>query len=102
MERLIALSAQMAREGIRRLLVISGEATWCAQQANALITTQDALWVGDEQDASQAAHHCHPRALTTLLGRDSAMPFLMPVGVLTLLPLRRSAARYGLAVGLPC
>ncbi len=70
MERLIALSAQMAREGIRRLLVISGEETWCAQQANALITNQDALWVGDEQDASQAAHHCHPRALTTLLGRE--------------------------------
>ncbi|WP_312928288.1 tRNA(Met) cytidine acetyltransferase TmcA domain-containing protein, partial [Pseudescherichia sp.] len=70
MERLIALSAQMAREGIRRLLVISGEETWCQQQATALIAPQAALWVGDEQDAAQAADYCHPRALTTLLGRE--------------------------------
>ncbi len=70
MERLIALSAQMAREGIRRLLVISGEATWCRQQAATLIANQAALWVGDEQDAAQAADYCHPRALTTLLGRE--------------------------------
>lgn len=70
MERLIALSAQMAQEGIRRLLVICGEETWCQQQAAALIVNQAALWVGEEQDASQAAHYCHPRALTTLLGRE--------------------------------
>lgn len=70
MERLIALSAQMAREGIRRLLVLSGEETWCQQQAAALIVNQGALWVGEEQDASQAAHYSHPRAVTTLLGRE--------------------------------
>jgi len=70
MERLIALSAQMAREGSRRLLVISGEETWCQQQAADLIAHQSALWVGDEQDAALAADYCHPRALTTLLGRE--------------------------------
>lgn len=70
MERLIALSAEMARQGIRRLLVISGEETWCQQQAAALMVNQAALWVGEEQDASQAAHYCHPGALTTLLGRE--------------------------------
>ena len=43
-----ALTEQMAREGIRRLLIISGEENWCQGQALALrdILPGDWLWVG--------------------------------------------------------
>jgi tRNA(Met) cytidine acetyltransferase len=42
-----ALTEQMAREGIRRLLIISGEENWCQGQALALrdILPGDWLWV---------------------------------------------------------
>jgi tRNA(Met) cytidine acetyltransferase len=69
MQSLVTLSAQMAREGIRRLLVLSGSAAWCADQAEKLrdALPGDWLWVGEEGDGPQ---HCSPRALTTLLGRE--------------------------------
>lgn len=59
----------MAREGIRRLLVLSGEPAWCAAQAQALrdALPGDWLWVGEQSDAPL---HCPPRALSTLLGRE--------------------------------
>lgn len=66
MQSLVTLSAQMAREGIRRLLVLSGSAAWCADRAGKLrdVLPGDWLWVSDEPA------HCSPRALTTLLGRE--------------------------------
>lgn len=36
MDALLNLTAQMAREGIRRLLVLSGDESWTLQQAQAL------------------------------------------------------------------
>ncbi|MGP3592165.1 tRNA(Met) cytidine acetyltransferase TmcA [Vagococcus sp. WN89Y] len=64
-----ALTAQMAREGIRRLLVISGQSAWCEAQANTLreALPGDWLWVGEQ---SAWPLHCQPRALATLLGRE--------------------------------
>lgn len=69
MQAFIEHSAQMAREGIRRLLVVSGNASWCEQQAERLRTALpgDWLWVGETTDWPL---HCQPRALTTLLGRE--------------------------------
>jgi len=59
----------MTREGIRRLLVISGRPAWCEAQANALrdALPGDWLWVGAQSDWPL---HCQPRALATLLGRE--------------------------------
>ncbi|MBV8872996.1 MAG: tRNA(Met) cytidine acetyltransferase [Metakosakonia sp.] len=66
---LTALSAQMADQGIRRLLVIAGEGEVCLQQSNELRASLpgDWLWVGESTDWPL---HCAPRALTTLLGRE--------------------------------
>ena len=63
------VSAQMAREGIRRLLVIAGEDDECLPQVNSLRAALpgDWLWVGESTDWPL---HCAPRALTTLLGRE--------------------------------
>ena len=68
MQHLNALSARMAHEGIRRLLVIAGDHAWCAQQVNDLRTALcgDWLWVGEASDGL----HCAPSALTRLLGRE--------------------------------
>ncbi|MBJ5974861.1 tRNA(Met) cytidine acetyltransferase, partial [Salmonella enterica subsp. enterica serovar Derby] len=64
-----ALTEQMAREGIRRLLIISGEENWCQGQALALrdILPGDWLWVGANAPAEP---NCTPQALQTLLGRE--------------------------------
>lgn len=47
MDALLDLTAQMAREGIRRLLVLSGDEAWTLQQAQALRERLggDGLWV---------------------------------------------------------
>lgn len=59
----------MAREGIRRLLVIAGAPAWSEAQASTLCDSLpgDWLWVGENSGWPQ---HIHPRALTTLLGRE--------------------------------
>lgn len=59
----------MAREGIRRLLVISGRPEWCETQARELrdALPGDWLWVGERSDSPL---HCQPCALSTLLGRE--------------------------------
>lgn len=64
-----ALTEQMAREGIRRLLIISGEGAWPQEQAFALRSTLpgDWLWVGATAPAEPC---CTPQALQTLLGRE--------------------------------
>lgn len=66
---LSALTEQMAREGIRRLLIISGEENWCQGQALSLrdILPGDWLWVGANAPAEP---NCTPQALQTLLGRE--------------------------------
>lgn len=69
MEHLLALTAQMAQEGIRRLLVLSGDAEECRDNALRLraLLGGDGLWVGPEPMAGNAVS---PRALATLLGRE--------------------------------
>lgn len=70
MQHLNTLSAQMAREGIRRLLVIAGDEAWSGQQACRLreMLLGDWLWVGDAP--ATGGLHCAPGALTTILGRE--------------------------------
>lgn len=69
MEHLLALTAQMAQEGIRRLLVLSGDADACGRNALQLraLLGGDGLWVGPEPVAGNAVS---PQALATLLGRE--------------------------------
>lgn len=64
-----ALTEQMTREGIRRLLVISGENSWRQAQALALRNALpgDWLWVGAQAPAEP---NCTPQALQILLGRE--------------------------------
>ncbi|EGF8260764.1 tRNA cytosine(34) acetyltransferase TmcA [Escherichia coli] len=63
------LTAQMKREGIRRLLVLSGEEGWCFDHALKLrdALPGDWLWILPQPDAE---NHCSPSALQTLLGRE--------------------------------
>lgn len=64
-----ALTAQMTREGIRRLLVLSGEASWCHEQAQHLREALPGDWLWVSPDASTEPC-CTPLALQTLLGRE--------------------------------
>ena len=63
------LTAQMKREGIRRLLVLSGDACWCCEHALKLrdALPGDWLWVSPQPTSE---NHCTPAALQTLLGRE--------------------------------
>ena len=67
--RLSGLPEQLAREGHRRLLVLSGDEVWTQQQALALRDAHpgDWLWVGDNAPVADA---CSPQALHQLLGRE--------------------------------
>lgn len=69
MEHLLTLTAQMAQEGIRRLLVLSGEAETCAHSALRLraLLGGDSLWAGPEPVEGR---YTSPQALATLLGRE--------------------------------
>lgn len=53
---LSTLTEQMTLEGIRRLLIISGEDNWCQEQALALrsMLPGDWLWVGSKPLPSRA------------------------------------------------
>ncbi|HFD7433797.1 TPA: tRNA cytosine(34) acetyltransferase TmcA [Escherichia coli] len=66
---LYTLTAQMKREGIRRLLVLSGEEGWCFDHVLKLrdALPGDWLWISPQPDAE---NHCSPSALQTLLGRE--------------------------------
>lgn len=66
---LITATAQIERQGWRRLLVISGEAAWCAQQATDVRDQLpgDWLWVGNPTSGRLS---CEPQAIRTLLGRE--------------------------------
>ena len=63
------LTAQMKREGIRRLLVLSGEEGWCFDHVLKLrdALPGDWLWISPQPDAE---NHCSPSALQTFLGRE--------------------------------
>ena len=69
MDELLAQAARMAQEGIRRLLVVSGEPDWSHEQAMAFrrAVGHDVLWVGP-QAADEP--YCQPAKLATLLGRE--------------------------------
>jgi len=69
MEHLLALTAQMRQEGIRRLLVLSGDADACVHHALRLraLLGGDGLWVGP---APVEGNYVAPQALATLLGRE--------------------------------
>lgn len=66
---LYTLTAQMKREGIRRLLVLSGEEGWCFDHVLKLrdALPGDWLWISPQPDAE---NHCSPSALQTILGRE--------------------------------
>ncbi|EFY5184300.1 tRNA cytosine(34) acetyltransferase TmcA [Shigella boydii] len=66
---LYTLTTQMKREGIRRLLVLSGEEGWCFDHALKLrdALLGDWLWISPQPDAE---NHCSPSVLQTLLGRE--------------------------------
>ncbi|WP_421506802.1 tRNA(Met) cytidine acetyltransferase TmcA [Erwinia rhapontici] len=69
MHDLITATAQIERQGWRRLLVISGETAWCAQQAADVMALLpgDWLWAGKPGNARLC---CEPQAIRTLLGRE--------------------------------
>jgi tRNA(Met) cytidine acetyltransferase len=87
MDELRHLTAQMAREGVRRLLVLSGDDAWTLQQALLLRKrlAGDGLWVG----RSLWKRPVSRRALKSLLGREYQHAFLMPAAALTRRPLPR-------------
>lgn len=68
-QAVIAHTAQLRAAGLRRILVVSGEADWCLQQAKSWIAMLpgDWMWLGD---APQSPLHCAPTAARTLLGRE--------------------------------
>ena len=69
MHDLITATAQIERQGWRRLLVISGEPVWCAQQAADVMAQLpgDWLWAGKPEGTGLC---CEPQAIRTLLGRE--------------------------------
>ncbi|SNY70960.1 tRNA(Met) cytidine acetyltransferase TmcA [Enterobacter sp. CC120223-11] len=68
-EAILALTATMKAQGIRRLLVLSGEVDWAEQQAQWLRETLggDGLFISPH---SQPEPWCAPSAVKTLLGRE--------------------------------
>lgn len=68
-EAIVALAAQMKDQGIRRLLVLSGESDWVYQQARLLRQplAGEGLWVSPQPEQEPC---CRPAALKTLLGRE--------------------------------
>lgn len=69
MSDLLKATAQIERQGWRRLLVVSGDALWCEQQVAACMAQIPGDWltVGERPFSAQ---HCAPQAVRTLLGRE--------------------------------
>jgi tRNA(Met) C34 N-acetyltransferase TmcA len=69
MDELRHLTAQMAREGVRRLLVLSGDDAWTLRQAQRVRTALagDGLWVGPRP---MPEPYVSSAALKSLLGRE--------------------------------
>ncbi len=89
---LYTLTAQMKREGIRRLLVLSGEEGWCFDHVLKLrdALPGDWLWISPQPDAE---NHCSPSALQTLLGREFRHAVFDAATALMPLPLQHLAER---------
>lgn len=68
-EALLRHSEQLKRQGQRQILVVSGEAGWCQQQAEQWMAwlPGDWMWLGD---APCSPLNCAPAAARTLLGRE--------------------------------
>ncbi|KAB8309558.1 tRNA(Met) cytidine acetyltransferase [Erwinia endophytica] len=68
-EKIIAHTAALKRQGMRQMLVISGEAVWCLQQAEQwmALLAGDWLWLGN---IPYRKPHCAPHAVRTLLGQE--------------------------------
>ena len=64
-----SIVAQLAREGHRRLVVLSGDVSWTQARSQALREQLpgDWLWVGDDAPVEPG---CAPQALSRLLGRE--------------------------------
>lgn len=71
------MQQRMQQQGIRRLLVISGESQWCRDQAQQLAAQLpgDWPWVGNDAPAGIDALASH--AVRTLLGKSGCMRCLM-------------------------
>lgn len=69
MDELRTLTATMAQEGIRRLLVVSGDPAWSLAQATSLRQSLPGDWLSVSPQAMPEPH-CLPGALVTLLGRE--------------------------------
>ena len=80
MDELRHLTAQMAREGVRRLLVLSGDDAWTLRQAQRVRTALagDGLWVGPRP---------MPEPYVSSAALKSSTPFSMPARVLMWRPL---------------
>ncbi|WP_413528174.1 tRNA(Met) cytidine acetyltransferase TmcA [Rahnella inusitata] len=65
-----SLQQQMLRQGVRRVLVFSGEADWCMAQALEFSghNAGDWLWISDSPPVAVSA--CSPSAAHSLLGQD--------------------------------
>lgn len=59
----------LQRQGMRQLLIVSGDPQWCLEQATRWTTLLpgDWLWLGD---TPQGAMHCNYKAVRTLLGQE--------------------------------
>ncbi len=64
----VALTAKQARQGHRRLLIISGDSTWTETRALSLIDLLPGDWLWVSNDMQERG--CPPGALKTLLGRE--------------------------------
>jgi len=64
-----AQTERLRQQGMRRLMVVSGDFAWCQQQVQQWVSLLpgDWLWLGD---APQSPLHCAPGAAKTLLGQE--------------------------------
>lgn len=64
------ISRQMQQAGVRRLCVISGEASWCQLSAQKWIDELTGDWLCISESPLFSTPYCPPGALRTLLGRE--------------------------------
>lgn len=86
------LTAQMKREGIRRLLVLSGEEGWCFDHALKLRDALLATGCGFRR-SQMLKTTVLPRHYKLYLGASSGMRYSTPATALMPLPLRHLAER---------
>lgn len=65
----ITFTADMRRQGIRRVLVISGDTEWCEQQKRRWVSRLAGDWICVSDTWSEGPH-CSPAAHRNLLGRE--------------------------------